>query len=376
MNKYLKAFAIVLVCIYFMPLQAQWRRNPTPNDTLQSVRRLADGSAVFSIYAPKARTVQLAGDGDLVPWRSENKPVVTEYPNGVWSVTVKDVADGAYRYHFVVDGVNVYDPKGKLASETSAIAKFETTGNEFFALKDVPHGAVSQRYYFSKNLKCWRRMHVWTPAGYEVSKEKLPVLYLVHGGGDTDNSWPGVGCANFILDNLLAEGKMVPMIVVMPNGSLDVSEVHDEVIPFAEDMVSSIIPFVEKNYRVIADKNHRAMAGLSMGGMETLEVVLNHSEMFSYAWVLSSGLVPGKEASEAIRLDLKGKAGIINKNLKKFIFTQGGEADIAYYNYKDHTRPEFENAGIKFDYEENAQSGHSWSTWRADLYNLVQRIFK
>lgn len=376
MKHFSKILLLGLASLCALPISAQFRHTPTPNDTLQPVRRLADGSVVFSIYAPKAVNVSLAGDGDLIPWMGDNKPIVKENPNGVWNITVKDVKDGAYRYHFVVDGLNVYDPKGEFASETSAIAKIESTGDEYFAMKDVPHGSLSQRWYWSENLKIWRRMHVWTPAGYETSTKKLPVLYLVHGGGDTDNSWPGVGRANLILDNLLAEGKMVPMIVVMPNGSLDVPEVHDEIIPFAEDMTSSIIPFIEKNYRVLTDKNHRAMAGLSMGGMETLEVVMNHSEMFSYAWVLSSGLCPGKEASEAVRIDLKGKAAAINKNLKTFVFTQGGKADIAYYNYQDRTRPEFEKAGINFVYEENAQTGHSWSTWRADLYNLAQRVFK
>ena len=378
MKKFITLSLIALGLACAVPVSAQWGRTPTPNDTLQPVRRLADGSVVFSIYAPKARTVTLAGDGDLIPWMGDNKPVVKENPNGVWNITIKDVKDGVYRYHYVVDGVNVYDPKGELAGETSAIALIQSTGDEFFAIKNVPHGSVSQRIYWSETLNTWRRMHVWTPAGYETSKEKLPVLYLVHGGGDTDNSWPGVGRANFILDNLLAEGKMVPMIVVMPNGSIDIpgGTVHDEVEPFAEDMKTSIIPFIEKNYRVLTDKDHRAMAGLSMGGMETMETTLKNIDMFSYVWVLSSSLKPGLEpAKEAERLKIKENAQRINKSFKKFVFTQGGPSDIAYRNC-ENTRKEFEKAGVNFDYEENAQGGHTWTTWRADLYNLAQRIFK
>ena len=182
---------------------AQFQRTPTPNDTLQSVRKLTDGSVVFSIYAPKARTVSVAGD--MIAWGTQ--PAVKENPNGVWNITVKDVNPGTYRYHFVVDGINVYDPKGPLANETSAIAVIGD-GNEFDAMKDVPHGAMAQRYYHSKALNTTRRLHVWTPAGYENSKEKLPVFYLIHGGGDSDNCWPTVGRAGFILDNLLAEGKI------------------------------------------------------------------------------------------------------------------------------------------------------------------------
>ena len=143
-----KLSAIVLATLLAAPAMAQWQRTPTPNDTLQSVRRLADGSVVFSIYAPKARTVSVAGD--CVPWTPGAQKVV-EQPNGVWSIQVPSVNPGAYRYHFVVDGMNVFDPKNELASETSAIATI-ATGDEFFALKDVPHGAVSERLYYSETL--------------------------------------------------------------------------------------------------------------------------------------------------------------------------------------------------------------------------------
>ena len=236
-----------------VPSFAQWQHVPTPNDTLQSVRRLANGDVVLSIYAPEAQTVNVAGD--IMPWG--RKLEVKKASNGVWSVTVPQVKDGVYRYHFVVDGVNVYDPVGTAAKETSALAYVsKQKGKDFFAQKDVPHGAVAVRYYHSKALKATRRLHVWTPAGYENSTDRLPVLYLIHGGGDTDNSWPGVGCAGDILDNLLAEGKMKPMIVVMPNGSIDTGDgnMMGEVPLFAEDMITGIIPYIESNYRVVATR--------------------------------------------------------------------------------------------------------------------------
>ena len=372
-NRFKMTMAAVLCGAAVLPSAAQFRRTPTPNDTLQSVRVLADGSAVFSIYAPKARTVTLAGDGDLIPYFGDNKPVVKENANGVWEITVKNVNPGDYRYHFVVDGINVYDPKGELASETSAIARIGD-GTEYFAMKDVPHGAVSQRYYWSETLGTWRRMHVWTPAGFETSKKKLPVLYLIHGGGDTDNAWHGVGAAGLILDNLLAEGKMEPMIVVMPNGTI--TDVPNEVPPFAEDMVKSIIPFVESNYPVLTDRNHRAIAGLSMGGMETMETAFGNPDMFSYVWVLSSSFMPGQDpADESARLNVKANAGKMNRNFKQMVFTQGGPADIAYKNC-ENTRKQLDADGLKYEYKENSQAGHSWTTWRADLYDLAQRIFK
>lgn len=352
---------------------AQVRRTPTPNDTLQSVRVLENGNVVFSIYAPKARVVTLAGDA--LPPGMPIEPQVQ--PNGVWSFEVPHVTPGVYRYRFNVDGVEVYDPKATATRELSAVAKVTPQGNEFFAYrKDIKHGAIAVRSYESQTIGETRTMRVWTPAGYEKGKEKLPVLYLIHGGGDTDTGWANIGAAGEILDNLLADGKIKPMIVVMPNGTIAGPNVHDEVPPFAKDMVTDIIPFIESNYRVLTDKDHRAMAGLSMGGIETLETTLQNIDMFSYVWVLSSSFTPGRDPkSEAERLGIPANVAKINKSFKKFIFTQGGPTDIAYKN-GENTRKVFDELGVKYEYEENAQYGHTWLTWMADLYNLAQRIFK
>lgn len=353
-------------------LHAQWQRIPTPNDTLQSVRVLADGSVAYSIYAPKARTVALAGDA--APWGVQPQTIEK---NGVWTITVPNVTPGVYRYHFVVDGVNVYDPKSPATTELTACAMVAPKGDEFFAYrKEVAHGAMAVRSYESKTLGCTRTMRVWTPAGYEKSGKKLPVLYLVHGGGDTDTSWPGAGAAGNILDNLLAEGKMKPMIVVMPNGTIDVpGDFTGEVPLFAKDMIADIIPFVEANYRVLTDRKSRAMAGLSMGGMETLETALNNIDLFNYVWVLSSSFKPGADFhAEAERLGVFANAEKINKTWKEFVFTQGGPTDIAYKNC-ENCRKEFDAAGIKYEYQE-VSGGHSWEAWRQNLYDLAQRLFK
>lgn len=357
---------LTLVALLAATLQAGaqgWFRQPTPNDTLQSVRVLPDGKVLFQIYAPKARTVAVTGD---LPW---DKPVVfKEAPNGVWKGVCEGLADGCFRYTFMVDGTRVQDPKAPLSAEQASVF---TKGPGY--IKDVPHGAVAQRYYWSKNLNQMRRMHVWTPAGYEKSKAKLPVLYLIHGGGDNDASWPGVGAAGWILDNLLAEGKMAPMVVVMPNGTI--TSVPNEVPPFAQDMVTSIIPFIEANYNVLTDKAHRAVAGLSMGGMETMEVAFTHPELFDYAWVLSSSFQPGQDpAAESARLGVKKNVAKLNA-FKKLVFTQGGPADIAYNNCKN-TRAQLDKDGLKYEYMENAQAGHSWATWRADLQTLAPTLFK
>ena len=366
-------FYVVAMLTFATTATAQgWFRQPTPNDTLRSTVVLPDNTVVFQIYAPEAKSVAVIGD---LPWDRPAKFVKEE--NGVWKGRIANMTEGLYRYRFMVDGVSVYDPKAPTASETSALLTVSPKGDEFFAMKNVPHGAVAERYYWSEPLQQIRRMHVWTPAGYEKSTDCLPVLYLVHGGGDTDNSWPGVGAAGLILDNLMAEGKMNPMLVVMPNGSIEMPDGNfmGEVPIFAEDMVTSIIPFIEHNYRVVADQDHRAMAGLSMGGMETLEVTLNHPEMFSYVWVLSSSFAPGnKEVYEYERVRLKKEADRYNRNFKELVFTQGGPSDIAYNNCKE-TLKLFDDAAIKYEYHE-VSGGHSWEAWRQNLYDLAQRLFK
>ncbi len=370
MNK--KMFLAMVMAVGTMaPAYAQGNRQLNPNDTLQPVRNLGDGRVVFSIYAPEAKQVGIMGD--VVTW---DYPVnFQKAPNGVWSGTIPNVKDGVYRYYFTVDGVRVQDPKDPILNETFALACV-SDGRQFFDRRtNIPHGAVAERHYYSETLKEMRRMYVWTPAGYEKSQDRLPVLYLVHGGGDNDAAWSGVGCAGDILDNLMAEGKMKPMVVVMPNGSIKTENLMDEVPIFERDLVTSIIPYVEDNYRVLTDKDHRAMAGLSMGGMETMETILNDYDKFGYFWVLSSGWFPAeKKQFESYRQRVLKVAEGVKTGVRQLVFTQGGPEDIAYKNGLA-TLKLFDEAGIKYEFYESP-GGHSWYTWRHNLYNLAQRLFK
>ena len=361
----MKKIVFLLALCAALPLNAQWFRQPTPHDTLQSVRVFRDGRVLFQIYAPSAGSVGVAGD---LPW---DKPVKFEKAaNGVWKGVCEGLGDGCFRYSFMVDGVRVQDPKAPLSAEQASVL---VKGEGY--VRDVPHGAMAQRWYWSETLGELRRLHVWTPAGYEKSSDALPVLYLIHGGGDNDASWPGVGAAGWILDNLLADGKMVPMIVVMPNGTIQTPDMMGEVPLFAEDMVKSIIPFVESQYRVLAGQEHRAMAGLSMGGMETVETAFLHPELFSHVWVLSSSFSPGRQKEYIERIKLNEIAPALNRNFKALYFTQGGPADIAYKNCQE-ALGYLDAAGVKYNYLENAQAGHSWTTWRADLAVLAPTLFK
>ncbi len=350
---------------------AQWMRQPTPNDTLRSTVVLPGNKVVFQIYAPQAESVGVFGD---LPWTS---PVKFErQENGVWKGRLDRIDDGFFRYNFVVDGVTVFDPKSPLAGETKALLKVLPTGDEYYAFKpDVPHGAIAQRFYHSKNLGQTRRMHVWTPAGYEKSGASLPVLYLVHGGGDNDASWPTVGAACNILDNLLAEGLMVPMIVVMPNGTIETETLEGEVPLFVEDLMGSIIPYVEENYRVLTGSANRAMAGLSMGGLETMETMLPYYKEFSYFWVLSSGWFKNQpEVYKEKGAVLKQIAEDFNRHVKVLAFHMGGPEDIAYENCKAMLEL-YDAAGIRYEYVEGP-GGHTWYTWRRDLHQLAQRLFR
>jgi enterochelin esterase family protein len=357
---------LIFVLFFSLVVNAQFNRTPTPNDTLQSTKVLSNGDVVFRIYAPDSKNVTLGGD--IVPWGTTLESKKAE--NGVWSITVPAAKAGTYRYNFVVDDVKVYDPKAPDAYKTSALIDVIPNGdNEFFAFrKDVPHGAVSAIQYYSSTTKSMRNMQVWTPPGYNAKNNKLPVFYLIHGGGDSELAWPGVGRAGIIMDNLLAEGKCKDMIVVMPDGGMDVGL-------FVKDFVNDIIPYIESNYNVYKNSENRALAGLSMGGLEVLESFMAQPDLFGYINVMSSGwFTNNKEMYETGDKRLAEIASTLNKTAKILRFTQGGPEDIAYENGKEMLKV-FDKNGIKYEFSE-MPGGHSWHVWRHDLKNFAPRLFK
>ncbi|HLH52637.1 MAG TPA: alpha/beta hydrolase-fold protein, partial [Verrucomicrobiae bacterium] len=253
-----------------------------------------DRHITFRVLAPKAETVKLsAGD---IPGNGQGSEM-TKGTNGVWEVTIGPIDPGAYRYNFNIDGVSVIDPRNPATSESNnnVWSLVYVPGSDFMDTKDVPHGAVASVTYYSKALQRFRRMHIYTPPGYEKGHGKFPVFYLLHGAGDSDDAWSSVGRAGFIVDNLIAGGTVKPMIVVMPAGHTRPfgfgratgRQATDE---FVSDFMGDIMPNVEKNYRVYADRAHRAIAGLSMGGGQTLNIAIPHLDQFSYIGVYSSGI--------------------------------------------------------------------------------------
>ncbi len=357
------------------------QRTPTPNDTLQSIKILSDARVRFSIYAPKASEITVTGD--YAPKFGADK--LTKDQVGVWSFTTDyAVKPNLYSYDFTVDGLKVFDPKNAQFKESnnSFSNLFEVKGqeNDFQSLKDVPHGKLEKVLYISTALGgITRRLHVYLPPNYDqISKKgKLPVLYLLHGGGDNDASWTTAGRANLILDNLYAEGKIKPMIVVMPAGHTPVQGFFmgagDKQDPFCRDFVQDIIPFIEKNYPVSAKREHRALAGLSMGGIQTINLALWHPDLFSQVYPLSTGYFPNTIA------EIKEKYVSVMKNqqinaFKDFKIYMGGESDIAYQNNLN-TMKMFDEFGIKYKYI-NGEGGHTFLAWRKNLQDFAPLLFK
>ena len=288
----------------------------TPPQRVTSPEIHGDHTVTFRIIAPKAETVQLTGEF------LEAAVLLTKDESGVWSVTVGPVEPETYEYEFRVDGVPLVDignPAVKYNSTPGIVSSLlSVSGDEprFFDARAVPHGAVDVRWYESASVETIRRIHVYTPPDYDEGSTRYPVLYLLHGASGDDGSWMSLGGTNLILDNLIAANEVDPMIVVMPfgyayrPGSVDRERQR---MGFARDLLEDVVPFVEANYRVVADREHRAIAGLSMGGGQALRIGLNNLDRFSHVAGFSSavgdpsdtfvGLVANAEASnEQLRL--------------------------------------------------------------------------
>jgi enterochelin esterase family protein len=365
------------------------RREPTPNDTLQSVEVHDDHRVTFRIYAPQAEEVSIGGDW-IAQGLGEGGPLEKD-EQGVWSITVGPLPPDFYSYSFTVDGVKTLDPKS--AGIKQGIASLD---NVFFlpgeaaAFEDnqaVPHGEIRQVWYSSRTLGTQRRMHVYTPPGYDGSDERYPVLYLLHGGGDEDSGWSTIGRAGYILDNLLAAGEARPMLIVMPNGSLPrpqrqdgdaggdfrarMAELQNR---FTSELLEDIVPLVEKSYRVQAAPAARAIAGLSMGGGQTLRVLTAHPDKFAYVGIWSAGLFGGNaDEWEAQNEAFLAGADLVNKTVERLEIVVG-DADFALGGSRALAGV-FEKRGIRHELV-ITDGGHTWINWRQYLHDLLPRLFR
>jgi enterochelin esterase family protein len=367
---------------------------------------LADGRVTFRVAAPQATAVTVTGDinGGLVPSPASAAPpaaaapaagapaapggrgggtpavVMTKGENGVWSgTTIRAMKPGAWRYNFNVDGVTTVDSRNQRTSPNqSTVQSLLVVPGDFSETRDVPHGAVASVRYVATALNSARReLFVYTPPGYEKGAGSYPVLYLIHGGGDTAASWPTVGRAGDILDNLLAEKKIRPMIVVMPSGwtpsggQVMTSDATKD--PFNDEMIKDIIPHIQANYRTLATPEGRALSGLSMGGIQTLNVGLHNLGTFRYLAVMSSGWTTEADREGFYKAEA-AKIPTYDKQLKMF-WWGWGETDIARPNSL-LVIDKFKSLGVKNMETMETPGGHEWTNWRLYLREIAPKLFK
>jgi enterochelin esterase family protein len=360
----------------------------------------SDGRVTFRIYAPQASAVTVTGDlsqglvaaegageGPAAPpadaqGRGPAGPpaaTMTKGADGIWAgTTIRRIKPGAWRYLFNVDGVTTVDSRNVNVSpnQTQVQSIFYVPG-DFSETRDVPHGSVSSVRYVAATLGNARReMYVYTPPGYEKGAMSYPVLYLIHGGGDTAISWSTAGRANDILDNLIAEKKANPMIVAMPSGwtpsggQVMTSDATRD--PFTKEMIEDIIPFVQSRYRTLANPENRALSGLSMGGIQTLNIGLHHLGTFRYVAVMSSGWI----SEDDRQFFYKSEAAQIPKyNSQLKLFWWGwGQTDIARANGLA-VIDKFKGEGVKIETLETP-GGHEWANWRIYLHEVAPKLFR
>ncbi|MBN1510168.1 MAG: hypothetical protein JW955_25195 [Sedimentisphaerales bacterium] len=347
----------------------------------------ADRQVAFRILAPKAEVVRLSGSD--IPGIGQGAEMKKD-PNGVWETKIGPIESGAYRYSFNVDDVTVIDPRNPATSESNANtwSLVYVPGADFMDTKDVPHGAVAEVTYFSRSLKRFRRMHVYTPPGYESGQDKYPIFYLLHGAFDCDDSWTSVGRAGFILDNLIAAGKAKPMVVVMPAGHTGPfmfrprggsSRPVDEFIP---DFLDDIMPYAESHYRVYADQAHRAIAGLSMGGGHTINIAFPNPGKFAYIGVFSSGIFgiagggPGGAAPAGPTWQEQHKDVLDSADAKKgikLVWFATGKDDFLVRTSQASVEM-LRKHGFEVVYKET-DGAHTWINWRNYLSEFAPQLF-
>jgi enterochelin esterase family protein len=352
---------------------------------------------VFRILAPKAEGVGLQASD--IPGMVRGGPQFTKKENGVWEATVGPIEPGAYRYTFMVNGVAVMDPRNPSVSESNdnAWSLVYVPGADFMAESKVPHGAVAAVHYYSTALGRDRRMHIYTPPGYEIGNAKYPVFYLLHGAMDCDDSWSSVGRAGFILDNLIAAKKAKPMIVVMPAGHTSRGfnmasgggGMGPMVDAFTQEFTKDILPYVQANYRVLKARSARAIAGLSMGGAQTLNIAVRNPGKFSYIGVFSSGVfgsAPKPAAAGAAKPSVpapspdweqQNLAALENAELKKgtkLLWFATGSDDFVM-NTTKATLELFKKHGFSPVFKESP-GGHTWINWRSYLNEFAPQLFK
>lgn len=377
MKKYVLLLVMAALGAFSTPLSAQFfhrpdessipgKRGPLNVRNATYPRLLPDNSMEFKVKAPDAQKVQI----DL-----GKKYDLTKNENGEWTGKTEPLTPGFHYYFLIIDGVQVADPASEsfygCSMNSSGVEIPYPDGDNRFYIADVPHGDIRMKRFYSTTSGEWRRAYIYCPPGYDASKDKYPVLYLQHGGGEDERGWATQGLTDIILDNLIAQGKATPMLVVMADGNTP---------DFEKELLNDVIPMVESNFKVKTDRENRALAGLSMGGIQTLNTGIPNLDKFGYLGVFSSGWFAKNNAfgvdmnTDKYYDILKNNKDKFNDQLKVFWLSMGGKEDIAYENCRV-MRDNFDKIGIKYDYFETP-GGHTWPVWRESLYQFAPLIFK
>lgn len=381
----MKFFLLLLVSLFAINAQAQQALWGVPQVISPEINQ--DNTVTFRLKAPDAREVSVTGD-----FVAGGKASLVKAADGMWEFTTEALAPELYLYNYIVDGLTITDPSNvyMIRDVCTVFNYFIVPGEEteFYKVSDVDHGTVSQIWYDSPTLGMKRRMSVYTPAGYEKGKEKYPVLYLLHGMGGDEGAWMSLGRASQILDNLIAQGKVKPMIVVMPNGNASQEaapgETHFGLVPPTialpqtmegtfETAFPDIVKFVDKTYRTKADKSHRAIAGLSMGGYHSCHISKQYPELFDYVGLFSAAIQPREKNDSPIYKGGEAKLKAQFAAKPKLYWIAIGDKDFLYDENKEF-RKLLDKGGYPYEYVET-DGGHTWKNWRNYLVTFTQKLF-
>ena len=357
----------------------------------------ASSRVELRVKAPRATQVR-------VNFWSGPKLDMQKQSDGSWTVTTPPLPPGLHYYTVKIDGAEVSDPSSYFfygGGKDASAVEVPEPGVTFYTIQNVPHGQVRELWYHSKLTGTWRRALVYTPPKYEQQTGgRYPVLYLQHGGGEDETGWTKQGRANVILDNLFARGKCKPMIVVMANGYAQragqtppnlvgkpmgspefMKTMQESAAAFEDDMTQALIPFVDANFRTLADRDHRAMAGLSMGGMQTFQVTFDRLDLFSYIGGFSGAFAP--QALGGQKLDLKtayhgglSDPAAFAKRVHLLWLGVGTDEPARMHEGLVNLHKSLEEAGIQHVFYESPGTAHEWQTWRRDLKDFAPRLFQ
>lgn len=398
MTRLISSATGLLISTVMMAQQAIWGVPQFINPEINH-----DNTVTFRLYAPDAHSVHV--DGDFIPITttiaSNGKEIKTRRPgmmkkgeDGIWVYTTPDpVAPELYSYRLNVDGLTITDPGNvfQIRDVGTVMNVFLVDGDnaDYYKVSDTPHGTVSKVWYHSPTLGTDRRMTVYTPAGYEKGDKHYPVLYLLHGMGGDENSWSELGRAAQILDNMIASGEVQPMIVVMPNGNVDMQGAPGETslgfqaptiqLPSTwngmfETHFPDIVEFVDSTYRTIPEKSHRAIAGLSMGGFHSMQISKEYPDMFDYVGLFSASVVPLEIKDSPIYRDFDRKLATQFAKHPRLYWIAIGKDDFLYQTNVDF-RKKLDAATYPYEYYENTD-GHIWRNWRIYLTKFLPRLFR